>query len=97
MSRGILSATLALAIALGAAPLMGSASASSLAPAATKPFRYSSCAKLHVRFPHGVGKPGAVDHSAASRRTTTFTRNKAWYTANKGLDRDHDGIACEKK
>jgi hypothetical protein len=25
-----------------------------------------------------------------------FYRSKAWYVKNKELDRDHDGIACEK-
>ena len=28
---------------------------------------------------------------------TNFTRNKAVYLKYKSLDRDHDGIACEKR
>jgi len=57
----------------------------------------SSCAKLHTKFPHGVGLPGAKDHVAGkSVPVTNFTRNKAWYLKNaSSLDRDHDGVACE--
>jgi len=43
-----------------------------------------------------VGLPDAVDHTSGTP-VTTFTRDKALYQANSGLDRDGDGIACEKK
>jgi len=65
-------------------------------PAAAAPVHFSSCAKLHGMFPDGVGLVGARDHVAkGAKPVTNFTRNKAWYVKNKGLDRDHDGIACE--
>jgi len=45
-----------------------------------------------------VGLPNAVDHvSSSGTPVTTFTRDKALYQANSGLDADSDGIACEKK
>jgi hypothetical protein len=69
---------------------------SSVATAA-KPVHYKNCAALNQKFPHGLGKPGAHDKVAkGAKPVTNFTRNLAWYNANKGRDRDKDGIACEK-
>jgi hypothetical protein len=47
------------------------------------------------RDPHGVGKRGAHDHTSG-RPVTNFFRNNRLYAANTSLDRDRDGIACEK-
>ncbi|WP_201299528.1 excalibur calcium-binding domain-containing protein [Aeromicrobium sp. 9AM] len=58
--------------------------------------KYSNCKKLNKDYKHGVGKPGAHDHTSGTP-VTNFTRNKAVYTKNKARDRDKDGIACEKK
>ena len=45
----------------------------------------------------GSGRSGARDHvSGHSKPVTNFRVNTALYTRNKGLDRDKDGIACEK-
>lgn len=61
------------------------------------PKKYANCTALHRRYPHGVGRRGARDHvSGKAKRVTNFVRNTAVYNANKRLDRDHDGIACEK-
>lgn len=57
---------------------------------------YPNCKALNADYPHGVGKPGAVD-STSKKPVTTFTVNAAVYNANSGLDRDGDGIACEKR
>jgi hypothetical protein len=58
---------------------------------------YKNCTALNKVYPHGVGKPGAVDHvSGHSKKVTNFYVSLALYNANKGSDRDHDGIACEK-
>ncbi len=58
---------------------------------------FRNCTALHVKFPHGVGLPGAVDHVRGSTRpVTTFYRSAAIYQANKVLDADRDGIACER-
>jgi hypothetical protein len=39
-------------------------------------------------FPNSKGK-------AVPDPVKNFAKNRAWYVKNKGLDRDHDGIACE--
>ena len=46
-------------------------------------------------YPHGVGLPGAVDHTRG-KPVTDFAVNSSVYNANTGRDRDGDGIACEK-
>ena len=70
---------------------------------------YPTCKSLNRDFKHGVGKRGAVDRSS-SERVGNFTRNNRVYLLNNGprtpnaatgqgeydLDRDNDGIACEK-
>ncbi len=69
------------------------------ADAATKPKVYANCTALNKDFKHGVGREGAADKVAkGAKPVTTFTVNTAVYNANKvKLDRDKDGIACEKK
>jgi hypothetical protein len=81
-----------------AAAVAVSLPAVSSADAAAKPVKYKNCTALHKKFPHGVGLKTAKDHVAkGAKPVTTFTRNNAWYQANKTLDRDHDGIACEAR
>lgn len=62
---------------------------------AAKPKRYKNCAALNKVYPHGVGKPGARDKTS-DHPVTNFRVNRTVYNLNKGKDRDHDGIACEK-
>jgi hypothetical protein len=58
-----------------------------------------NCTALNKKYPHGVGKRNAHDHTSGTP-VTTFKRSNKLYsvadTANGGLDRDNDGIACEK-
>jgi hypothetical protein len=56
---------------------------------------YANCSELNLDYPHGVGRPGAVDHTSG-KPVTTFTVNEDVYDANTGRDGDKDGIACEK-
>ena len=53
-----------------------------------------------VRYPHGVGKLRAHDRTSGAP-VTTFKRSTQLYNVamsyNRGLDRDKDGIACEKR
>lgn len=61
--------------------------------------KFQRCADLNEVYPHGVGRPGAKDKVSASKPipVTNFTVNAAVYEANrKKLDRDNDGIACER-
>ena len=67
------------------------------APAATAATRYRNCTSLNAKYPHGVGRKGAKDHVSSGDPVTTFKVNDALYTANKHLDRDKDGVACEKR
>ncbi|WP_435744855.1 excalibur calcium-binding domain-containing protein [Nocardioides sp. SYSU DS0663] len=61
---------------------------------------HDNCTQLNKKWPHGVGRKGAVDKTSGSR-VTTFYRNTKQYKLAEGhngtLDRDNDGIACEKK
>jgi hypothetical protein len=60
---------------------------------------YKNCTNLNNRYPHGLGRIGARDHTSATP-VTTFKRSTKLYklamSYNRGLDHDKDGIACEK-
>jgi hypothetical protein len=68
------------------------------APASAISPPWKNCAQVNQKYPHGVGKVGAHDKTVGVP-ATTFKRSDALYRTamnnNKGLDRDHDGIACE--
>ena len=54
---------------------------------------------MNKRYPHGVGRYGAHDHTTGVPVTNFKHSTRLYKTAmhyNKGLDRDKDGIACEK-
>ena len=89
-----------------AATLIGAGTiAPTTAEAATKPAWTKSCTALNKKYPHGVGKAKAVDRDskgkAIKKGVKNFKKSDAIYAQamkyNKGLDRDKDGIACEKK
>ena len=65
----------------------------------TIPARWKNCKAVNARYPHGVGKRFAHDHTSGVP-VTNFKRSTALYLTamhyNRGLDRDKDGIACEK-
>lgn len=66
---------------------------------------FKSCDAMHKVYAHGVGRSGAVDHTSG-KKVKNFYHNTTLYKANNGprngstgeydLDRDNDGIACEK-
>ena len=68
--------------------------ASKSAPPSTR--KFANCAELNAVYPHGVGRPGARDHTTGTPPVTTFLVDAALYAANTGRDRDKDGIACER-
>jgi Excalibur calcium-binding domain len=72
--------------------------ATSVASALVPPL-YNNCTSLHKRYPHGVGRLGARDHTSGTP-VTNFKRSTRLYriamSYNDDLDRDKDGIACEK-
>jgi hypothetical protein len=57
---------------------------------------FPNCTALNKRYPHGVGLPGARDHTSG-KPVTNFFRSRPLYQANRALDRDKDRIACEKR
>jgi hypothetical protein len=72
------------------------------APAATGaiPAPWRSCKVVNERFPHGVGRRFAHDRRKSGDPVTNFRRSTLIYRRamryNPDLDRDRDGIACEK-
>jgi hypothetical protein len=84
--------------ALLAAGALACAALSGTAHAAIPP-QWKNCAHVNNRYPHGVGKVGAHDKTAGDP-VTNFKRSTRLYriamSYNRGLDRDKDGIACEK-
>lgn len=65
-------------------------------PPAPTARRYENCTALRADYPHGVGRPGAVDSVTSGEPVTNFTVDASVYAANTGSDRDKDGVACEQ-
>jgi excalibur calcium-binding domain-containing protein len=63
------------------------------------PRLYKNCTNLNRKYPHGLGKRFARDKTSGTpvrnfyRSTRLYRIANGW---NAGLDRDNDGIACEK-
>jgi Excalibur calcium-binding domain len=66
------------------------------ANAAAKVPVYKNCTAMHAKYKHGVGRKGAHDKVTSGKPVTTFYVSTTIYNANKKLDRDRDGVACEK-
>jgi len=97
---------LVLVIAAAAAALLLAAPASATIGGATAPAAgeliprlYKNCTNFNKRYPHGVGRLSGRDRTSGTP-VTTFKRSTLIYTQamryNRGLDRDKDGVACEK-
>jgi hypothetical protein len=84
--------------ALAASATVWATPAPAAAPRAV-PALWKNCTHVNKRYPHGVGKVGARDKTSGTP-VTTFKRSTFLYRTamryNRGLDRDKDGIACEK-
>jgi hypothetical protein len=60
---------------------------------------WKNCTTVNHKYPHGVGRANAHDKTSGTPVTNFRHSTKLYKTAmrhNKGLDRDKDGIACEK-
>jgi hypothetical protein len=55
---------------------------------------YESCDALRVVYPNGVGTPKALQR--VKGKTDLPTEQPEVYWASKVLDKDHDGMACER-
>ena len=80
-------------------------SSTAVPASAAAPKSYKNCTELNKVYPHGVGRTGAKDKTSG-KPVTTFRVNSTVYSYNDGgarhvgeydLDRDNDGIACEKR
>jgi len=80
-----------LVAAMTAALLLGTAAPSH---AATGSFK--NCTAMNKVYPHGVGRTGARDKTSGTP-VTNFKVSSSLYAANRGSDRDKDGVACEKR
>lgn len=93
--------TLALSLPLGAPALAQAPTAvpGGVLVASTAPYKFKNCTALNKVYPHGVGRTGARDHTSGTR-VTNFKKSTTLYKKvigyHSGLDRDKDGIACEK-
>ncbi len=74
--------------------------APSLVAKSTAKYKFKNCTAMNKVYRHGVGRKGAKDHTSG-HRVTTFKKSTALYKKiinyRSGLDRDKDGIACEKR
>lgn len=84
---------------MGAASVMAAGSLVVMSTAAdAKPVKtFKNCTALNKVYKHGVGKKNARDKTKSKYKVTNFKRSNVLYKANKKMDRDKDGIACEKR
>jgi hypothetical protein len=69
------------------------------AATARVPPLYKNCTNLNKKYRHGIGRAHARDRSSGVHVSTFFRSDRLYRIAmsyNRGLDRDKDGIACEK-
>ena len=97
---GTAALTAVLGLGLGAAAPAGSVLAPASAAAATAK-SYQNCTALNRAYPHGVKKSSGTkdvvrSHGRTYKHASKAYTSKALYNANTRLDRDKDGIACEK-
>jgi hypothetical protein len=101
------SATLVVVLALVLAASAGAATAGTASARPTVgatvelvPRLWRNCTNYNKRYPHGVGRLRARDKTKGTP-VTTFRRSTRIYRIamryNSDLDRDDDGIACEKR
>jgi Excalibur calcium-binding domain len=79
--------------------LLAMLATTALAGVDAAPPLYKNCTSLNKKYPHGLGRVGARDHTTGTP-VTNFKRSTKLYrlamSYNRGLDRDKDAIACEK-
>jgi len=93
-----------LAVAVAVVPAAPGTAAIDRATAPTTgnviPRLYKNCTNLNKRYPHGLGRRLARDKTSGVPVRNFYRSTRLYNIAmsyNKGLDRDKDGIACEKR
>jgi hypothetical protein len=66
-----------------------------VAPANAAVRTFSNCTAMHKVYRGGVAKPGGHQKPGQPPLRKKPYVNLALYNANRSLDRDKDGIACE--
>jgi hypothetical protein len=100
--RSVLALALGAVVALLLAAPLGAATDRTKSPTSVSliPRLYKNCTNLNKKYRHGLGRRFAVDKTSGEP-VTNFYRSTVLYrramSYNRGLDRDKDGIACEKK
>lgn len=56
--------------------------------------KYKNCTAMNKDYPGGISKAGAQNLGGKIKKTPTV--NNSIYLKNKSLDRDKDGLVCEK-
>ena len=91
---------LAAPVALAAVPQVTAGVAGVFLPQAAQKYAFKNCTALNKVYAHGVGKSNAKDKTSG-KPVTTFKKSTSLYKKvighRKGIDRDKDGIACEKR
>ena len=72
-----------------------SAIAVNVAPAGAAARTFKNCTALHGVYKGGVAKPGGHQKPGQPKLKKAPKISAPLYKANKSLDRDKDGIACE--
>jgi hypothetical protein len=67
----------------------------SATPAAAAARTFKSCTAMHKVYKGGVARPGGHQKPGQPKLEKQPKVSAALYNANKSLDRDKDGIACE--
>jgi hypothetical protein len=95
MATASVLAVATLPAASAASPMTPSAHPAAVTAAAKA---YPNCAALNKVYKHGVAKKKGVRDKTSGVPVTTYTVNATVYALNASrLDRDKDGIACEKR
>lgn len=66
------------------------------AASAAKPRKFHNCAAMNAVYPHGVAKNFKVLKTADGFTARPFVSASVYASSPKTLDRDHDGVECEK-
>jgi hypothetical protein len=83
VGRIVVVAMTAALLLIGAAPSHGAA-------------KFRNCTAMNKLYRHCVGRMGARDKTSGTPVMNFKVSNRV-YAANRGSDRDKDGIACEKR
>lgn len=87
-----------LAVAAVTACLLGGVGVAAGEADAATTTRFANCTQLNHVYRHGVGRPGARDKvRGTTKPVTNFYVSASIYKQNSRLDRDHNGIACERR